>query len=274
MSGFAMPIPGAVDVLVRKQHVRRSRETAPRDSATAAEAWVDWYARAADSVGGSILKARCEEELDWLIGAAVEDARFARFLRELGSHLPEIVAIQYSDETREAFLKALDFCSEDIVVRAFELSAVLRDTLSGLMEHATATGERVQLPEDPLGFLTDPDVHSEVMEGLFGALTATACQLALVRLAQRNRVLRWFGWRGRGNAIATRWVRGLEAYLRLLASIPGASVPLHVVPSDERLDPARIAFEVKAREEFLSRVGDVPSRVASEETSEVAPDGD
>lgn len=74
-----------------------------------------------------------------------------------------------------------------------------------------------------------------------GWLRAVVCLLAMAQVVITGR--RPEPWLAR--AIIERWVEGIRAQLRLLASLPGTSVSETLIPNEERLDLTRLSRQAE-----------------------------
>ena len=191
-------------------------------------------------LGDPLLHAESVDDLDDRIDAAIQDPELGRLsafgFRSAQGPGPSEGAAEH------AIAPALADVFGAGALRRLEEGDVLATAI------ARATGQRwgrieraaiLQSPaprDEPLAFLADPGVPAQVAEALLGGLKAAACLTAITQASLlRRRLQPWLAL-----ALAERWVEGQRAFLRLLASMPGVTVPEAILPAGERLDLERL----------------------------------
>jgi len=115
------------------------------------------------------------------------------------------------------------------------LSAQPQEIARYATEMSTWAGRRRDLD------LASPDLPAELAVGLFHALRATVCIIAIARtVIGEQRVEPWLA-----RALTERFLESAKQHLRMLASLSGIVVDEAIVPPSERLDLA--AIEVRHR---------------------------
>lgn len=185
----------------------------------------------ASSFGTSLLKAKTlpklQERLDDLSGAR-EFIQYHEYLCTAAAAHPETL-----NETK--LVKSLEDMVGDLsdeypirelahLLRISE-DAICRVLQNGLREPKLPPMRLAQLMEH----LATP---SQYVTAMRGALRSAAAQLALVEVKYRDRSTP--AWAVR--ALLKAACEGIREHLRLVAGMPGAQVPVDIVPRSERLD--------------------------------------
>jgi hypothetical protein len=89
-------------------------------------------------------------------------------------------------------------------------------------------------------FVDDPWIHPALAEVLLAVLRGTACQYALIAAFDRGEPIDQV----RASFLASTFALGVHELVRLIASLPEASVSDIVLPPHERLDLAALQDEV------------------------------
>jgi hypothetical protein len=145
--------------------------------------------------------------------------------------------------------------TEELIRQGLTLSVAVADAFArffgGRAEQVREEAERLRQRPSIASFLRDPSVPAEVGMAVVEGAKAGVCVLAVCAAILAGAPLE--PWLGR--AIAERWVRAQRNYLRLIASFPGAEVPLDVIPEEERMDLPRLAREVSEAQERFRELG-------------------
>ena len=86
--------------------------------------------------------------------------------------------------------------------------------------------------EDPLAFVYNPEIPLTVIEAMLGTFTAQAAMFGLLHALFPGSKVR----PQLAKYLAETYRDGMRGYLRVLASIPQASVPPSIVPLEDRYD--------------------------------------
>lgn len=209
---------------------------------------------AGSRLGHAILRAESVDDLDDRIDAAIQDPELGR-LSALGFRSSGGQALS-RPATEPRIAPAL--------AGVFGHGALGRleegDRLAGVIAAAAAQLRTRMDPAtlvpgaergaEPLAFLSDPGTPVEVAAGLLGGLRAAACLAAITQASLlRQKLVPWIAL-----ALAERWVEGQWALLRLLASMPGVTLPETLVPPEEKLDLEALLASARATEERLQEL--------------------
>ena len=209
-------------------------------------------AEVAQLVGTELLAATSLDDLDARIDAAIERRDIAARLNAVAA-----TAAQVDDSTAQTSKLApgdLDLThvlgegQAPLLREAERLLGAVHDAYVGIRRIAdqlALAGVSVSLPErpvneeDPLAFLSDPEIPPAVSSAMLGAAVATVSLLAIYHAQQiGERLEPWLA-----HTITQRFVVGLRKQVTLLASLPIVSIDPEVVPLSERIDIAKLEEE-------------------------------
>jgi hypothetical protein len=191
-----------------------------------------------------ILEARNPDHLAALVDQQLESRSFEK----MTTALTGTKRSQSKEEVdrRAVYLAALGPDCARMVEQIWRLQTAARE--------ASQTADKITppplndvvrlLPRVPtnVSFLTDPKVPPLVAAGALSAQRWLAYACAVVYAAARGeRLTAWLA-----HTVARNWLAALHLHLRLLASLPGISVPEDLVPKSERLDLAKLQAEADA----------------------------
>lgn len=100
---------------------------------------------------------------------------------------------------------------------------------------------------DILDFLTNRDVHADVADALLATYRSIVCLLVIG--GSKRLGISFEPWLALD--LAERFAHGQRQHLRLLASLPGFSVPEDVIPASERFDLDKLRAESREADERL-----------------------
>lgn len=98
---------------------------------------------------------------------------------------------------------------------------------------------------DPLGFLSDPQIHPRVAKAMLSGLHANVCLLGMAAVALASKKPEpWLR-----AALVDEWVANLRKYVALVASMPGIVISQELIPAADRFDPDKVNEAVRAANE-------------------------
>lgn len=213
---------------------------ARRRARTPAEKQLDHLVRFSTAAfGAPLLGADDLDDLDTRIEAILHGDDYWSLLRLLTSTAPQ-VRVRGSESRKRGLLAVLD----DVNAGAAEVIAA-GDALEGCIADAVEKlcGAGIDPPPElttglrnarPLELLYDLGIAPELRRAAWGGYVAAVCSMGLLasqELSSGQSVEPWLM-----RALAERRRDGLKSLLRLFASLPDLSVPMDVVPADQRLD--------------------------------------
>jgi hypothetical protein len=215
----------------------------------------------AHTIGSPIAAARTLDDLDAAIEAGIENGSLD-LAQQLGQMtIPSDLvadARTSSDDFASAMLQGLDAkpaLAERLRLGVSYTADVILPTMQRALEQCEVPLQGS--PPDPLHFLHDRTLSVAQMRSFYGGASSTVCLLALAEIAgSAKKPPQWIV-----EAIVERWVDGLYQFLRLLASIPGQTIPESVVPLNDRFDLEEHLHRAAAREDFFRRVAEDPASI-------------
>jgi hypothetical protein len=206
----------------------------------------------ASVVGPGLLEATSLDDLDSRIDAALERPDVAISLNAVAEATGQLNASttkpSWPAPGELDFVDVLGEGQRPLLREAERLLGALHDAYDSiqiLAEQLALVGVTVSLPErpfnedDPVGFLSDPEIPPAVSSALLGGVVATLSLFAIYHAQETGRRLEpWLA-----HAIAERFATGLRKHVALLASLPFVTIDPEVVPLAERLDLATIERE-------------------------------
>ena len=201
---------------------------------------------AASRFGAPLLSAGSLDELDDRVDTLISDPEILQ-LGDFGIRsMPETDLHRLAAEAAPPppLVELLGRGTLPHLEEGFRLMAAAAEALASLLPDLRAVPPRPAdpgEPTDPLAFLSDPAIPAEVGACLLGAFRAVVCLLAIAQVViTRQRPEPWLA-----RAIVERWTGGMRAQLRLLASLPGLSIPESFIPAEERLDIAKLSRQAQ-----------------------------
>lgn len=222
--------------------------------------------------GAPLLEASDIEDLERRLDEQIERPEMNNLLGLMTASFPAVVF-----ETPPA---APDVAAATASILGEGLQGLLREgfRLSEAIAMAAGCWTRSQSPSalqtvaeqlsanKPLRFLEDPSVPPDVAATWLAGLRANVLMFALMSaLISPQRPEPWLL-----RSIAEQWVHNERLYLRFLASVPEAQVPLDIVPAEERMDLVKLLeqtagaarqFKALARKAIDSGADVFPPRV-------------
>lgn len=199
----------------------------------------------ASTFGARLLDAKDEDDLDGCLDDVIEDAEFSRL---------QGLITQWVTENRIACEEAAQGLASGSA--GFNIDRHFGTGLTGLLEEVFKIGgyilqaihqisdremESLRTNQEarsnrPLDFLDNPSIPPPAKRAMLAATRADACAFGLLQaLVSKQKPAPSLIWN-----IGARMLEGERQYLRLLASLPGITIPEDIVPPEERLDLARL----------------------------------
>lgn len=206
--------------------------------------------RGSETVGARLLDAASLDDL----AERVQEAILSPELQQVSRHAARAMPLALLEQTaafREASPEVVRVLGEGPAKRLVELDSLGRAAASVLFQLLATLGPDAlgAVDDDPLAIVYDATIPSCVGRCILQGLRADACTLALTRAVERGE--RPAPWLMR--ALVDRLVDGQRDRLRLLASIPGVSVPFEIIPEDQRFDLRKLAGQREASEARFQR---------------------
>jgi hypothetical protein len=218
--------------------------------------------RAAAAVGAPILEASDRDDLLARLNRGVESRDFAFWLETMTREAWPLIERQapvLDGANLAPLVETLGEGCRPLLVETDRLVNGLFRVFARLGEVARVLGTEltpVQMPDDHLGFLTDPEIPPEVGDALYANMQLGASMLAI--LAAQIRGEKLAPWLAR--ALVEYLAEGARRFLTFLASVPGAEVSEDLIPLDDRLDLAKIVGEARATRAAMERFGEAADR--------------
>lgn len=186
-----------------------------------------------EKYGSQLQDWTTRDELEKKLDAVVEDVGFLQYV----AYLQQLSSPQLDGEGPEAFVAAYRrFVGRDTPkVREFCWLAFEGCRALSRLRQST---EHVRLPTGPTSLperLGDISTPVDYTEAILAGLRACACDLALVQAFDPN-TTRTTLVEGKVDILLDVAIENQRAWLRLVAGLPAAEVPKHIVPLDERID--------------------------------------
>jgi hypothetical protein len=221
-----------VQAIARERTLRRAAATparlaraATKDATVSVEAWV----------GSKLLAAADEHALDVAVDELTESAELytrLSLLRSVDLMVPLDRALGRWRRMQAVFGGEPRFLAG--LVEYFQVAACTLPSLEALEAGAPA--------DDPLWFAYDPAIPPAVGAALVSGVRSAVVLMAIEHAASSGGpVAPWLS-----ALLVERWTAAQHAYLRLLASLPGNTVPDDIVPPEERLDLEALERETTA----------------------------
>ncbi|WP_157759103.1 hypothetical protein [Cystobacter fuscus] len=220
-----------------------------------------------DSFGAYILESENRDDVLTRVDAVLEDPQFHEALLRFSTQAAEegFDAVEALDEASgrdiassrlahalgPAALPALRQFDAHVI----EIARCIKPWLVVLPSGA-ASGIPANIGDDPLAFVSSPDVPVPMAEALLAMLRLCALLFAAGSVAfKESSAERWLGL-----AIAELLARNSRRMLAFVAALPGSDVPVSLLPPEERLDLSALAGTARAVREAYVRFNTAAER--------------
>ena len=190
------------------------------------------------TLGAPLLEASDLEDLERRLDEQIERPEMNNLLGLMAASFPAVApeTTPAASDVAAATAPLLGEGLQGLLREGFRLSEAIAMAIGRLMrlrgpsELQMAAEQRSA--DKPLGFLENPRIPPEVAASWLAGLRANVLMFALMYpLIYPQTPEPWLL-----RSIAEQWIHNQRLYMRFLASIPEAQVPLDIVPAEERMD--------------------------------------